>query len=45
MWHLKTTDVAIIIRTLGMIKKGADKHIYKIPGNPCIQEIKKIAFY
>ena len=28
---------------LGMIKKGADKYIYKIPGSPSIYEILKIA--
>ena len=31
MWHLKTTTVPVIVGALGMIKKGTDKHINKIP--------------
>ena len=40
MWPLKTT---IIVGALGMIKKGTDKHINKIPGNSSQYE-KQIAF-
>ena len=28
---------------LGMVKKGTDKHINKIPGNPQLYETQKIA--
>ena len=27
MWHLLTIPVPVIVRALGMIKKGTDKHI------------------
>ena len=27
--------VPVIVEALGMIKKGTDKHINKIPGGPC----------
>ena len=45
MWHLKTTNVPVIVRALGMIKTEADKYISKIPGSSSLYEIyKKIAF-
>ena len=34
MWHIKTTIVPVIVGALGMIKKGTDKYINKIPGTP-----------
>ena len=43
MWHLKTTTVPVIVGALGMIKKGADKYINKIPGSPGLYEIKRSA--
>ena len=42
MWNLKTTTVPVIVGALGMVKKGTQKHLDKVPGNPCLQEIQKI---
>ena len=39
MCHLKTTTMPVIVRALGMITKGTDKHINKIPGGPSQYEI------
>ena len=33
MWHIKATAVFVIVGTLGMIKKGVNKHINRIPGS------------
>ena len=44
IWHLKTTTMPVIVGTLGMIKKGADKYINKIPSRPSQCELQKIAF-
>ena len=44
MWHLRATAVPVIIRALAMIKKGIDKHIKKIPGEPSVAEIKKLVY-
>ena len=30
IWHLKATTMPVIVRALGMIKEGRDKHIKKI---------------
>ena len=42
MWHLKAKTVPVIVGALGMIKKGCQKHLDKIPGEPCLKEIQKI---
>ena len=42
MWNLKTTIVPVIVGALGMIKKGTQAHLDKIPGHHSIQEIQKI---
>ena len=39
MKHLKTTTVPVIVGTLGMIKKGKDKHINRIPDSPSLYRI------
>ena len=44
MWHLGTTTMPVIVRVLGMIEKGTDKHINNIPGYASLYEIQKIAF-
>ena len=31
-WNLKATTVPVIVGALGMIKKGCQKHLDKIPG-------------
>jgi len=43
MWHLKTTVIPVVIGALGMIKRKSEDHIKQIPGNPCLQELQKIA--
>ncbi|XP_028517939.1 uncharacterized protein LOC110248967 [Exaiptasia diaphana] len=42
MWGLKTSTIPVIIGALGLIKKGIDKYINKIPGNIKIVELQKI---
>ena len=42
MWKLKTTVVPVIVGALGMIKKGTQNHLEKIPGNHSLREIQKI---
>ena len=38
---LKLPAVPVRVRTLGRIKKGTNKNINKIPGNPSLYEIQK----
>ena len=42
MWKLRTSTVPVIVGALGMIKKGCQKHLNTIPGEPQLQEIQKI---
>ena len=42
MWHLKTTTVPVVVGALGIIKKGTQQFLDKIPGNPSLSEIQKI---
>ena len=44
MWGLKTITVPVVIRALGVVKKGIEKDIDKIPGKINITELQKIAF-
>jgi len=39
---VKTTTIPAVIGALGLIKKGMDKYIQKIPVNTKIQELQKI---
>ena len=32
MWNVKTNTIPVIIGALGIIKKGTQKHLEKIPG-------------
>ena len=41
--HMKTVTIPVVIGALGMIKKGTEKHLEKIPGIPNRGEIQKIA--
>ena len=43
MRHLKITTIPVIMGALGMIKKGTDKHINRIPCNRSLYEIQQIA--
>ena len=38
---MKTTTIPVILGALGLIKKGMEKYISKIPGNNSIQEVQK----
>jgi len=42
MWNLKTSTVLVIIGALGLIKKGIENFLGKIPGNVKILELQKI---
>ena len=42
MWHLKTTPLPVVIGALGHIKKGTDKFLEQILGNPKLEEVQKI---
>ena len=42
MWGMKTTTIPGVIGALGLVKKGMDKNIQKIPGDTKIQELQKI---
>ena len=44
MSQLKTTTVPKIVETLGIMEKGIDEHIYKIPGSLSQNEIQKLHF-
>ena len=33
LWHMKTVTHAVVIGSLGMIKKGTEKHLEQIPGS------------
>ena len=40
MWGLKTITVPVVIGALGLVKKGIEKHIDKIPGKINITELQ-----
>ena len=42
MWNVRTTTIPVIIGALGIIKKGTQKHLEKIPGNIPLCELQKI---
>jgi len=39
---MKTTTVSVIIGVLGLVKKGTEHYISKIPGNVRITELQKV---
>ena len=45
LWHMKTVTILVVIGTLGMIKKGTEKHLEKIPGSPNLAEMQNISTY
>ena len=46
MWLLKTIIVLLIVRAVGMIKKGSDKHINKIPESPSLfRKLQKALYF
>ena len=44
LWHMKTVTIPVVIGTLGMIKKGTEKHLEKIPRTLNLDEMQKLAF-
>ena len=42
MWHLKTNTILVVVGALGLIKKGTNVFIQKIPGSPSLQDVQKI---
>ncbi len=42
MWGMKTTNIPVVIRALGLINKGLEKYTDKIPGNINIHEVQKM---
>ena len=43
MWHLKIIVIPAVVGALGMIKKKIEDHLKRIAGNPCLQELRKVA--
>lgn len=43
MWNAKTTIVPVIVGALGTVKKGHDRSLHQLPGQPNAQEVQKIA--
>ena len=42
MWHLKTTTIPVVVGALGLIKKGTNAFIEKVPEFLSLQEVQKI---
>ena len=42
MWGMKTQIVPVVVGALGVIKKGIDEQICKIPGKINVTELQKI---
>ena len=46
MWHLKTNlktkTIPVVVGALGLIRKGTNDFIEKIPGSPSLSEVQKI---
>ena len=43
MWGMRTEVIPVVIGALGLIKKGMDKFIERIPGSVNLYEVQKIA--
>lgn len=43
MWQTRTVVIPVVVGALGVIKKGTEQHLCKIPGSDNLQEIKKTA--
>ena len=42
MWKMGTETITVVIGALGVIKKGLEKYVDKIPGTVSIDELQKI---
>ena len=43
MWDMKTKTIPMVIGALGVIKKGVNEYLEKIPGSSVIGQMQKIA--
>jgi len=43
MWQMRTVVIPVVVVALGVIKKGTEQHLCKIPGSNDLQEIQKTA--
>lgn len=41
MWQTGTVVIPVVVGALGVIKKGTEQHLCKIPGSDNLQEIQK----
>ena len=44
MWKMETETIPLVIGALGVIKKGLEKYVDKIPGTASSNELQKITF-
>ena len=44
-WGMKTTTVPVIIGAFGLVKKGTENYIGKIPGNIRITELQRTVLF
>ena len=42
MWKMETERIPVVIGALGVIKKGLEKYVDRIPGTTGIRELQKI---
>ena len=42
MWKLRTSTVPVIVEALGIIKKGCQKHLDTIPGEPNYRKSRRL---
>ena len=43
MWSMKTETIPVVIGALGLVKKGMDTYVERIPGNISMYEVQKTA--
>ena len=43
LWYIKTVTIPVVIGALGIIKKGTEKHLEKVPESPNLAEMQKLA--
>ena len=43
MWSMNTETIPVVIQALGLVKKGLEKFIERIPGSISINLVQKIA--
>ena len=43
MWKMETETVSVVIGALGVIKKGQEKYVNRIPGTTSVSEHQRIS--